>query len=352
MTTDLMAELEAKSNPNDSLVLVQAQPLEKLFERATIDPILEQIKAQCRSIATDISTESGRKAIASLAFKIAKTKTFIESQRVTLVASEKKRLAMIDSEGKRIREELDALKDEVRKPLTDWERAEELRVEGHEQTILALTGAANLGLASVADVEARLAYVKSFNLSAMQEFTKRAEQARDVSLASLQLRLAQAHKEESDRAELERLRLEQAARAQKERDEAIAARARADAEAKTKEAEARAHKAEAEKLAAELREKEQAALANKRLENERKAAEKRALAEKEEAVKLERDRVERQRKAQADAEAKREADKRHSMKIKNGAIAALVAGGMQEPAASLAIELISKGQVPNVKIVY
>src|SRR5271155_3006848 len=89
---------------NHALILVETLPIEKLFERATIDPILDRIQLETRAISFDVRSERGRKAIASLAFKIAKTKTFIEDRRLELVSKEKKRLGLIDAEGKRIRE--------------------------------------------------------------------------------------------------------------------------------------------------------------------------------------------------------------------------------------------------------
>jgi len=325
----------------DALVLVQPLPLEKLFERATIDPILEQIKAQCRAVPTDISTESGRKAVASLAFKIAKTKTFIESQRITLVASEKKRLAVIDAEGKRIRDELDALKDEVRQPLTEWENAETQRINKHELIIADLADAANMGLATTADIETRITHLKSFSLAGMQEFTKRAEETRAASLVSLRTRLEESHREDRERAEVARLRQEQEARAQKQRDETIAAKARADAEIQIREAETRAAQAEEDK---------QRTIA-KALANEI-AAKKRADEDKTKAIQKERERVERQRQAEADAEAKRESSKRHRTKINNEAIAAFAEFGIDTAIAKKVVDLIAMGQIPNIKISY
>src|SRR5208337_4584916 len=120
---------------NQALVLVEALPIEKLFEPITINPILERIKIEVRAVPTDISTERGRKAVASLAFKIAKTKTFIGDRHDELVSKEKRSLGLIDGEWKRIREDLDAFKVEVRKPLTDWEQTEQDRVDAREHHI-------------------------------------------------------------------------------------------------------------------------------------------------------------------------------------------------------------------------
>jgi colicin import membrane protein len=76
-----------------ALAVIQSLTPARLFEAGVIDPILERIKAEVRAVQTDISTEAGRKAVASLAFKVARSKTFIDDQRKALVSDEKKRLA-------------------------------------------------------------------------------------------------------------------------------------------------------------------------------------------------------------------------------------------------------------------
>ena len=125
------------STTDTALAVVETMTAVQLFQPGTMDPVLERIKAESRARAAelDISKESDRKALASLAYQIARSKTFIEARRVELVADEKKRLAAIDAEGRRVREELDALKDEIRKPLTEYEQREKDRIARHEADI-------------------------------------------------------------------------------------------------------------------------------------------------------------------------------------------------------------------------
>src|SRR5208282_4694518 len=237
-----------------ALVLVEAQPIAKLFERATIDPILEKIAIEVRASKFDITKEQDRKACASLAFKLAKTRTFIEDRRKDLVSGEKKRLKIIDDEGKRIRETLESLQDEVRKPLTDWEDIEKARVAKHEEHILELERYPNFfNPPTTDDIRKRLAALEREDLSDLREFSDRARIAKDLSLGALRSRLAMSEKADSDRAELERLRKEQEAREQKVREDAISAKAKADAEATAertiqaaKDAKARAEQAAAD----------------------------------------------------------------------------------------------------------
>src|SRR5208282_1559031 len=183
-----------------ALVLVEAQPIAKLFERATIDPILAKIAAEVREPYFDITKESDRKACASLAFKLAKTRTFIDSCRLKLVADEKKRLKAIDAEGSRIWDELEALQKEIRQPLTDWEDEEKARVARHEEHILQLEQYPNFpNPPTTDDIRKRLAALELEDLSEMREFADRGKIAKDLSLGALRSRLAMSEKADTDR---------------------------------------------------------------------------------------------------------------------------------------------------------
>ncbi|STR94742.1 Uncharacterised protein [Hafnia alvei] len=79
----------------------------------------------------DLSTKKGRDAIASMAHKVARSKTYIDNAGKDLVAELKALPKQIDESRRLVRERLDALKDEVRRPLTEWE-AEQERIKAEE----------------------------------------------------------------------------------------------------------------------------------------------------------------------------------------------------------------------------
>lgn len=377
-----------------ALVLVEELTPMQLFAPGALNPILERIKAEVRAIETDISTDAGRKEIASVAYKIARTKTFIETQRLALVADEKKRIAAIDTEGRRVREELDSLKEEFRKPLTDWENAERSRVAENEKRIAVMNTLAMTTFQSIDQVQiARAALDFQFNHN-FQEFTKRAVSAQDralVQMISEEKRIAQ---EEADRVERERLRAESEEKARIDRDAKIAAdaKAKADEEAKRREdalaagarqreeelaraaaeektrlerekaaSEARLKKSLDEAKAKAKRAEEERLLAEKRTEEEKTAARERAEADRERAVAEERRRQEDIRRkeeadrAAADKErARREADREHRQKIHAAAVIALVekVPTLTSPQARDVIKAIVQGLVPAVSINY
>jgi hypothetical protein len=332
----------------EALVLkeVEVLPLEKLFERETIDPILERIKVECLAIPVNVNSERGRKECASLAYKIARSKGFIEDRHKELVGKEKRRLAEIDSEWKRIRETLDALKTEVRKPLTEWEKKEEDRTFAHEQHISRLEESVRIKVDSTtAEIAARIALVEADDASRMEEFTERGEEAKAKALEYLRSWHARSVQRDAEKVELERLRVEKEKRDREDRERQIAEQATKDTESRAarqvqeaKDAAARAEQAAADLLAKTERDAEEARA--------------RAQREQEAAVQRERERASNERRTAEAEEAKRESDRQHCAKINREAMDALVAGGVAKEAAKLAVQLIAKGQIPNVRISY
>lgn len=352
----------------NALVTIDTLTPAVVFAPGGVEAIVSKLETEVRSIKTDISTEGGRKAVASLAYKVARSKTALDDMGKDLVADLKAQAGKIDAERRTIRDRLDALKDEVRKPLTDWENAEKGRVDAHEQALTSIMQAAQLGPdMDQAAIRERLEAIGKLAQRDWQEFSARATATMDEVRKVLDAALAAAVKRQQEAAELARLRAEQAAREQKEREERIAReaaeRAKAEAEAKAKrEAEEATAKAEAERKRVE-KERAEAIARAERADAERKAAAERAERQaKEAAEQAERDRVaavEAERKRIADAKAreqaeaaKREADTKHRAKVNNAAVAALVAGGLAEDAAKLAVTLIAKKQVPAISITY
>ena len=111
----------------DIVALVQATPVLVLTDKQKFSDFYEAMKAECDALKIDLETEKGRKAIASMAYKVARTKTAIDDAGKLLNEESRARINAVDENRREIRNQLDALKDEVRKPLTDWEQAEEAR---------------------------------------------------------------------------------------------------------------------------------------------------------------------------------------------------------------------------------
>lgn len=331
-----------------------------------LDPYLEHIRKEIDSFVPDVSTKKGRDAIASIAYKVAKSKTALDDVGKELVAELKELPKKIDAERKRVREILDAWKDEVRKPLTEWEQAEEHRIASHKIKIEGISRAThNLDELDSATIKNRIAEIELMvtDAESFEEFELDAVHTKEGTLNHLRIVLAKRIQQEKEFIELAKLREEAAAREQKEREERIAREAR---EAAIKAAE---EKAKAEREAAERRELELKLQAEKaererlesiqREEKVKKEAIEREARLKTEAEERQKAAIEAEKKRQADeiaaAEAerlKREQNVAHMKKINNAALEKFVANGLTEDCAKLAISLIAKKLIPNITINY
>ena len=239
--------------PQTALVAqVSANPGLVLLDRERFDQFYEAIKAETDKLVPDLTTEKGRKEIASMAFKVAKTKTAIDAAGKLLNEEARAKINIVDAARRDIRDKLDALKDEVRRPLTEWEAREEERIAACDALIERMKAAAVVSLEDTAETVAqRLAKVKAFALDEgqFQSSLPLATAQQEAAVQALTAAQARLVKEEADRAELERLRAEAAEREARERAEAEAKAAAEAAERQRQEAEARAARAAEEEQA-------------------------------------------------------------------------------------------------------
>lgn len=344
--------------PKESALVVFSAP-------SGLEPYLEKIRAEVSAFVPDVSTRKGRDAIKSLAHKITRSKTALDSVGKELVAELKDVPKKIDAERKRVRDALDALRDEARRPLDEWEAKEAAREQAHMDGIVRMqVMAAGLDAADSSALAERIAEVEQVAIGPQwEEFEAEAARTKDATLAALRPALEKRRQYEAEQAELARLREEQAAREQQEREQRIAREA---AERAQREAEQRAQderdatakreadaKAEAErrelelKLQAERAEREKLE-AQQRAEQAERDAEERAR----QAAEQERQRIADEQRREAEAARQREADTKHRASINRAALAAFIAHGFTEDQARKAITLIAKQQIPHISISY
>lgn len=287
------------------LVVIEKQNAMAVFTtKEQLDPIIEAIEKEARSLVPDVSTRKGRDAIASMAHKVARSKTYIDNAGKDLVAELKALPKQIDESRRIVRERLDALKDEVRRPLTEWE-AEQERIKAEEA------------------MNAMHAEALEMNIRFDQELAAKFEADHEMALLM---------NKDFDRDREEQRRL--AEQAQRERDERLkqeaAEQARRDAEANHRtELEAAARRESEEKARAEMAERQRIE-AEQRAAREKQEAEARAEREKAAAVEAERlkaKQAEEKRLAEekriADEQAKREADVKHRKTVGTNIVNAL-----------------------------
>ncbi|MBR9900441.1 MAG: hypothetical protein GYB19_10325 [Rhodospirillales bacterium] len=348
-----MNTVSAPEAQSTELVSRESLVPELIFKQGGTDPILEEIAAKARAVLpnADVTTGKGRKEIASVAYKVAQSKTLLDGLGKDLVADWKNRAAAVDVERRRLREFLDNLKDEVRKPLTAWEQAEEARVKAINDRIAEIEGMAVSPDTQITGndavwLEERLEKVMDLKIDdSFGEFKANAALAKDEAIGSVSAALGDAKEcariDAEQRAEAERIAAEQRAVAEKEA---------AEREAREKvEAEERA-KREVEQREAERREWE--AQAKQREE----AAAKDAAEEAEARIRSEAEdkaRQEAEAKAKAEAEeASRVANQEHRRTVNNAALKAIAALGVDDEKAKAIVLAIVSGEIPHVTLSY
>ena len=315
------------------IVVPKESALEVFTKPGGLEPYLSQIKAAVTGIVPDLSTKKGRDAIASLAYKVSKSKTYLDGVGKELVDEYKEIPKKIDAARKQARDFLDQLRDEVRRPLTEWEQ----RQAEIQATIDQMARAHILEPdRTAAEIEQVIVYLEGRNLEheGLGDRLDEAVQARAASLEKLREQHAKRKKFEDDQAELARLRAEAAAREQQEREERIA-----------REAAERAAREAREAAERQVREAQEAAL---RAELERQQAEQRAA----QAAEAERQRIAAEQREAEEAARRREADREHRRKVNTAALEALVNEGVPMDCAKLVITAIAQRKIPAVSITY
>lgn len=321
------------SETTDLVVIEKANAMTVFKSADQIEDILQKVEREVMSFVPDVTTAKGRKEIASLAYKVAQTKTYLDGLGKDLVAELKEIPKLIDANRKTVRDRLDELKEKARQPLTDYE-VEQERIKQEEE---AKRAAEELAMKIESDHEMALLMNDAFDRELAE---KKAEQERQ--------RIA---REEEIKRQAEE-------RAKREAEEKAAAEIAA---AKKREEEAIAAKAQAELLAKQEKEK---------AEREAKDALERAEREKQEAIEAERkkaqeeaDRIRRETEAKEaarlveekrikDEEERRAQDKAHRKEVNNKILADLVKAGASEDVAKNIITAIVKGEVFATRITY
>lgn len=333
-----------------------------------LDSFLEKIRAGVNEVP-DLSTAKGRARIASLAAQVSRSKTAVEKPGRDYLKRLKEQPKVVEAELRRFVTECDQLRDEVRRPLTEWEDAEKARTEALQQRLVDLRALADVIDAAgnylpSTDIHERIQEAKSVVLDdSWQERATEAGVAKDSTIQQLEASLVIAQKREHEAAELDRLRKEAEEKTRLEREENIrreaAEQAKRDAEAKAQAEIDAAARRESEARAATERAEREKIEAQQKAEREAKAAAEKAEQEKNAAIAAERRRQEEAESARlaeqkriAEEEARRAADKEHRRSINRQAIADLIESGLTQEMAEKALIAIASGKVSAVQIKY
>ena len=362
-----MTEQAKTETTQAQLVVIEPTSAVALFtEGEGVEAMLADIRKQATSLVPDLSTAKGRKEIASIAFSVAKTKTYLDGFGKELTDKYKEIPRRIDANRKLIRDTLDALKDEVRAPLTQYEAAEEARVAALQSRLARLNelgSSASIEIAA-ADLQVMLQEVEQNALDdSWQELLPQATVAKELATKRLGEALAARQKYEAEQAELEQLRQKQAEQDRIDRERLIAEQA---AEQARREEENRQR---LEREAAQHREQEaqrQAQVAQQAAEQARRDAEAAELARQQaeanaarqaeeaaaRAAEQERQRIADEQRLKDEEDARRMADRAHQGRINSAILMDLIGMGIEEDKAVTLIKHIANNKIAHLTINY
>lgn len=316
------------------LSLIKDQNVIALFRtEGGIKDCLDAMADELRAEVFDVDSAKGRKDVASRAHKASKMKARLDELGKGLVAEWKDKAKKVDAERKYSRDFLDALKSELRLPLTEWEDAEKKRVESER---LAAEISESFDLAAKEDElfnRERNIAIKEAQASEEAEARRIAEQ-KEAELKRQKERELQAA--EDARLKAEKDAAESLAKVEREKSELIEREAKARIEARLEK-----ERAERDRIESIRRERQQA----KNAEAERIESVRIAKEDERKSIKIEQLRVEAET-------AKRAEDKEHRRLINSAILKQIVGTGIEQNKAIKLISSIARGEIKGLTINY
>lgn len=323
-----------------------------------LNDFIQRVRGEVTSEVPDLTTVKGRKRVASLAAQVSSAKAAVEKPGREYLKVIKAKPKLIEENLREFVRSMDALRDEVRAPLNQWE-AEQARIAAEiDRRITDIKSiASNI---DGANAEQLRKWLENSDQIEIDETLgdRQGEAAAALVLTQKTLRDALARREafEAEQAALEKQRLEQEAerqRLERERIEREAEeRARIAAEEKARKDAEESQRREIEaRMAQERAEREAEAAKQREAEAKAKAAEQAERAAQA-AAEAERQRIADEQAAQAAEEKRRQEDQEHRGTINREAKADLVALGLDDETAKQILIAIITGTVRHVSVRY
>ena len=318
----------------ENVVITEAQALAAYTGDKGLDDIVAKVRDHVRSFEHDLTTGVGRKRTASLSAKVSSIKVVLDNLGLNLTADWAKKKKAVDVSRSAMKKACDELRDEARKPLTDWENAEAERIKREAEE----AEAERLRVQRENDHELAIFMNEKFDNDAIlaKQEAERLEAEAKRTAEELAVRVA---------AEKETDRLAYEAKIREE--------AKAQAELEKREAIEREEIAKQNAIEAENRRIEQEKQAVINAENASIAAEKREIEAAENARIAEVRRQEELKLIEAQEQAAIMANKAHIGKIRKEAKQSLMDSiGLDEATAKNIVLAINSGSISHVSIKY
>lgn len=228
-----------KDHAETALIPLTDAELPQLYGTPQLEQVLTRIETEVRAQVLDVETAAGRKEIASLAHKIARSKTALDKAGLDLTKDMRDKIAAVNADRNVVKTRLDDLKSEIRAPLDEWEAKDEKRKAGIRERLEAFHHNRTDWRYASSDIRAVIEEVTAIVIDdSWDEFEAMAQSAKDSALQKFRSDLEMSIKQEEQaaesarikaekEAEIERLRLQQEAELKQLREE----KARLEAEA-------------------------------------------------------------------------------------------------------------------------
>lgn len=189
-----------------SVLVIDKNDLQEFFlDNERLDALYAHVEKMARALVADPLTKEGASQIKSCARQIASVKKRIEDIGKDVVAELKKLPGQIDANRKSLRERLEALQDDIRRPVTEIENRED-EIDGIKSIRM------KHGMSSSEEIAKELEFVKKIPLTEEKwhESLEKAKAAIAGETKALELLKATALKREEDARRLAELEANQA----------------------------------------------------------------------------------------------------------------------------------------------
>lgn len=350
-----------------ALPTVTPEQYPALYVSGGLDPFYQQIRQQVLSEVPDLTTPKGIARIKSLASQVASSKVAIEKPGRDYLRQLKEMPKAIEAELRDWKEKMDALRDEVRRPVTDLEAKEKARIselDARLNQVQTIKTAVELTPQTSAALNNYIDHVNAIVIDeSWQEYQQRATLLKEVTLTELHKALDRAVVFEQQQAEIARLKAEQDERDRLQREERIAEVARHNAEQLALREKIEAEQREQAAKDAQAKAEQDAKDAQQQLEQSRIDAEARQKLAVEQAAEQDRQRIaaelaqqeqeQEQARIKAEADAKA-ADIEHQRTYNREALADIIAAcpELTESQATTLLTGIIRHKIRHISINY
>lgn len=186
---------------------------QKLYREGLLAPTVNDLKDEAAAFVADATTEEGRKAIKSFAYRLTRSKNILDEKGKEINDTLRVHINAVDERRRIMRKEIDELIATIEKPLTEWETKEQLRKNKLDADLAKVKNAiVFFKEPSLAEIDERIATLKGFDGHDWQEYGEAPKGVIEESLQFLNEKRTLREQQIKDQEELSRLRAAEASR--------------------------------------------------------------------------------------------------------------------------------------------